>query len=68
MFLGMERADALFIYDVKNPNRPIFLQYLPTGDAPEGIYFIEAEKSPNGKSIVIVSSEEDGVVRIYSTK
>lgn len=68
MFLGMERADALFIYDVNNPNRPVFLQYLPTGDAPEGVYFVDAEKSPTGRSILIVSSEEDGVVRIYSTK
>jgi hypothetical protein len=33
-----------------------------------GIYFIEAEKSPNGKSILVVSSEEDGVVKVYSTR
>jgi DNA-binding beta-propeller fold protein YncE len=67
LFVGLERADAVFIYDVTNPVRPVFLQHLLTGDAPEGVHFVDAEKSPTKRSLLIVSSEEDGVVKIYST-
>lgn len=66
-FVGMERADALAIYDVSNPAHPVFIKLLATGDAPEGITFIPAQKSPVGKSLVVVSSENDGVVKIYKT-
>lgn len=68
LFLALERADAFAIYDVTNPVRPKFLQWITSGDAPEGILFVPAEDSPNGKSLVIVSSENDGTVRIYTTE
>ncbi len=66
-FVGMERADVMAIYDITDPTNPVFLKLLNTGDAPEGITFISAAQSPNGKSMVIVSSENDGVVKIYTT-
>jgi hypothetical protein len=37
------------------------------GVGPEGILFVPADKSPNGKSLLIVSFEVDGVIKIYST-
>ncbi|MCC9137977.1 choice-of-anchor I family protein [Pontibacter silvestris] len=64
-FIGSERADAVLLYDVTNPNQPQFLQVLKTGDAPEGIIFIAAAESPNKKSLLIVSSEDDGVVKVF---
>jgi len=64
-FVGLERADAVLVYDVSNPNMPIFLQILKTGDAPEGVLFVKAADSPNKKSMLIVSSETDGTVKIY---
>jgi WD40 repeat protein len=67
MFVALERADAFAIYDVTNPVKPKFLQWIVSGDAPEGILFVPAEESPNGKSLVIVSCENDGTVRIYTT-
>lgn len=67
VFVGMERADALAIYDVSNPYHPKFLKLLPTGDGPEGITFVPAQVSPVGRSLVIVSSENDGVIKIYRT-
>lgn len=66
-FVGMERADALAIYDVSDPFQPKFLKLLATGDAPEGITFIPAHQSPVGKSLVVVSSENDGTIKIYKT-
>lgn len=64
-FVGMERADAIAIYDVTNPAAPQFLQLFKTGDAPEGVLFVPAENSPNGRSMLVVSSEGDGTVKIY---
>ena len=65
-FIGMERADAVAIYDVSNPVQPVFLQILKTGDAPEGILFISEYDSPTKKSLLVVSSENDGTVKIYT--
>jgi DNA-binding beta-propeller fold protein YncE len=65
VFVGLERADAVAIYDVTNPVAPRFLQILATGDAPEGVLFIPAKKSPNRRSLLVVSSENDGQVKVY---
>jgi hypothetical protein len=67
LFVGMERADAVAVYDVTNPVKPKYLQWLDCGDAPEGLLFIPAEDSPIGKSILVVSSENDGVVTVFET-
>lgn len=64
-FVGMERADAVAVYDVTNPTSPVFVKMFATGDAPEGVLFIHSSKSPIGQSLVVVSSENDGVIKIY---
>lgn len=64
-FIGLERADAVVIVELSNPSSPVFLQVLHTGDAPEGVLFVPATDSPNGKSILIVSAEGDGTVKIF---
>jgi len=65
LFVGLERSDAFMTYDVTNPNSPQYLQTVKTGDAPEGLLFIPASKSPTKRSLLIVSSEGDGTVKIY---
>lgn len=67
-FVGMERADAVAVYDVTNPSSPVFLQLLKCGDAPEGVLFIPAKNSPTKRSLLVVSSEEDGVIKVYTPK
>ena len=64
-FVGLERVDAVAVYDISNPSAPMFISILEVGDAPEGISFIPAMESPNGKSMLIVSSEDDGQVIIF---
>ncbi|KQB99931.1 choice-of-anchor I family protein [Pedobacter sp. Hv1] len=64
-FIGMERADAIAVYDISIPNAPKFIQVFETGDAPEGLLFVKAKDSPNGRSLLIVASEEDGTMRFY---
>ena len=64
-FIGMERVDMVAVYDVSMPATPKFVQLFATGDAPEGLMFVKPQDSPNGRSMLIVSSEEDGTVRFY---
>ncbi|MBE7179446.1 MAG: alkaline phosphatase, partial [Mucilaginibacter polytrichastri] len=64
-FIGMERADMVAVYDISRPTNPIFLQLLETGDAPEGVLYIKPKDSPNGRSILVVSCEDDGTVHFF---
>ncbi|WP_426485564.1 choice-of-anchor I family protein [Flavobacterium sp. 2] len=65
LFVGLERSDAFMVYDATNPVSPQYLQTVKTGDAPEGILFIPASKSPTKRSLLVVSSEGDGSIKIY---
>ena len=67
-FVGMERADAVAVYDISDPTKPVFLQLLKCGDAPEGVMIIPAKNSPTKKSLLVVSSENDGVIKVYTPK
>jgi len=64
-FIGMERAYMVAVYDVSIPSKPIFVQLFSTGEEPEGLMFVKPKDSPNGRSMLIVSSEKDGTVRFY---
>lgn len=65
IFVGLERSDAFMVYDATNPVSPQYLQIVKTGDAPEGLLFIPASKSPTKRSLLVVSSEGDGTVKIF---
>ena len=64
-FIGMERVDHIAIYDLTFPSAPKFVQLFATGDAPEGLMFVKAKDSPNGRSLLIVSNEDDGTVKFF---
>ncbi|WP_316771323.1 choice-of-anchor I family protein [Pedobacter frigiditerrae] len=64
-FIGMERVDMIATYDISIPSKPVFVQLFATGDAPEGLMFVKPKDSPNGKSMLIVSNEDDGTVRFF---
>ncbi len=66
-FIGLERVDAVAVYNVADPSSPEFLTMLTAGDAPEGILFIPKEETSNGRSLLVVSSEDDGSVKVYMT-
>ncbi len=65
-FIGMERADAVAVYDITDPTKPVFLKVLKCGDGPEGVMIIQAKNSPTKKSLLVVSSENDGVIKVYT--
>ncbi len=73
VFVGLERSDAIMVYQLNGPSNLKLLQVLDgvSGfgneghDAPEGLLFITAEDSPTGKALFIVSSEGDGRITVY---
>ena len=66
VFVAMERVDAVAIYDITSPSKPVFLKIIKCGDAPEGVLFVPAKDSPTKRSLLIISSEGDGVVKVFS--
>ena len=71
-FVGLERQSAIIIYDISNPYEPVFVDYIMTHSdndvSPEGMVFIPAHKSPNGKNLLMVSNEMSGSTVIYEVK
>jgi len=71
-FIGLERQSSILMYDITNPQAPKFVEYLVTHDkndiSPEGMVFISASESPNGKNLLVVSYEVSGSTAIYEIK
>jgi len=73
-FVGLERQGGIMIYDITNPNNPIFESFVHNFDtatgtmmdiAPEGLMFVSEAHSHNGKNMLIVSNEVSGTTAIY---
>ncbi len=70
-FIGMERNNAIFAYDITNPANPKLAGYLMPGtrhNSPEGLDFIPASESPNGNPLLIAAFEVSGTVAIFELK
>ncbi|BAZ10203.1 alkaline phosphatase [Calothrix sp. NIES-4071] len=68
-FIGLERAGGgVMVYDLSNPTAPTFVQYIRTdGDiSPEGLKFIPATDSPNGKPMLAVANELSNTATLYN--
>ena len=76
-FIGLERMSGMMVYDITTPMQPKFVEYFTTrnfvetdsakqGDlGPEGLIFIAAKDSPNGKPLLVVGNEVSGSTAIY---
>lgn len=70
-FIGMERNNAIFAYDITLPSDPHMVGYIMPSDmhnSPEGIEFISAKDSPTGKLLLAVAFEMSGTVAIYEVR
>lgn len=72
-FVALERASAIMMYLINDPTKPKLVQYLrntatladANGDiSPEGLKFIPASESPNGKALLLVGYEVSGTVSV----
>lgn len=69
-FIGLERVGGVMVYDITNPMSPSFVTYFnprsgATGDrGPEGLVFVPAAKSPNGKPLLIMGHEVSGTTTV----
>jgi hypothetical protein len=79
-FVGLERFGGVMAYDVTDPQAPVFADFINTRDfsiavdpavgvggdlGPEGLVFVPAKDSPNGKPLLIVSYEVSGTTVIF---
>lgn len=68
-FIGLERQNAIFVYDITDPKNPKFEEYYiaeNNGDtSPEGMKFVPASESPNGKNLLLVAYEGSGSTVVY---
>ena len=73
-FVGLERVGGVMVYDVTTPTAPTFTTYLntrtgATGDrGPEGLEFIPASRSPNGRPLLVVGNETSGTTAIFEVR
>ena len=69
-FIGLERVGGVMVYDVSKPAQASFVTYLNTRDGdkgdlgPEGLTLIPANRSPNGKPLLIVGNEVSGTTAV----
>jgi DNA-binding beta-propeller fold protein YncE len=77
-FIGLERMGGIMAFDVSQPQNPIFLQYLNTGNvkhfgapadiSPEGLQFVPASAKTGNKNLLIASYEVSGTTVVFEVK
>lgn len=78
-FIGLERIGGFMVYDITDPLSPFFLEYVNNRDfsgdpeagtagdlGPEGLLFVDAKDSPNGRAMLVVTNEVSGSTTVYS--
>ncbi len=68
-FVGLERQNAILVYNITDPKAPVFEEYYITeedGDiSAEGMKFVPASESSNGKNLLLVAYEVSGSTAVY---
>ncbi|GGD45576.1 hypothetical protein GCM10012288_19890 [Malaciobacter pacificus] len=71
-FVGLERQNAIVVYDITTPENAKFVKFINTeaqGDiSPEGMSFVDAENSPTGNALLLVAFEVSGTTAVYEIK
>lgn len=77
-FIGLERIGGVMVYDITDPERPVYVTYTNSRDfrgnpaagtagdlGPEGVLALTAMESPNGKPLLVTSNETSGSIALY---
>jgi hypothetical protein len=77
-FISLERIGGIMVYNVSNPYKPVFVDYVNNrdfaGDAengtakdlgPEGLTFVSAKDSPSHKPLLVVTNEVSGTTTLF---
>ncbi|HEY9763220.1 MAG TPA: choice-of-anchor I family protein [Trichocoleus sp.] len=66
-FIGLERTGDVVVYEVTNPVKPQFIEYINTPEdvGPEGLTFIAADDSPTGKPLLVTANEISQTVAVF---
>lgn len=75
-FVGLERIGGVVVFDISDPYKPEFVQYINTRTfaganddlGPEGLLVIEADDSPHKTPLLVVCNEISGTVRIFEIR
>lgn len=73
LFVGLERTDAIMVYDVSNPMAAVLVDVIDVATesgigagAPEGLAFIPAADNATGRDLLAVTSEGDGALSLFT--
>lgn len=67
-FVALERTGGIMVFNITNPLSPVYVAYVnnrPTDRGSEGIIFIDANDSPNGKNLILTANETSSTIAIY---
>lgn len=73
LFVGLERANGVMAFDVRNPSSPTFATFLanpldaefPEGENPERLDFVPAQASATDNALLLVTNEVSGRTRAF---
>lgn len=73
LFVGLERCNAVVVYDVTNPAAPVLVDVINVlassglgSFAPEGLQFLAADQNPTGRALIAVVSEGNGTLSLFA--
>lgn len=73
LFVGLERANGVMAFDVRQPTHPTFAAFLPNppdaafpaGENPERLDFVPAQASVTSRPLLLVTNEVSGRLRAF---
>lgn len=76
-FVLLERIGGVMVYDITNPNSPLFIDYVNNREAtpgademgdlgPEGLVYVSEQESPNGTAYLLVANEVSATISIIA--
>jgi hypothetical protein len=73
LFVGLERTNAVMVYEVSNPAAPVLRDVIDVrtasglnATAPEGLLFVAANDNPTGRPLLAVTSEGNGTLSVFA--